>query len=372
MFSTKTIILFCLTIGLFMGLQAQEISSKFPLKVSVSTVMYKTHFGDYQIDVPNEVYRGGDDNNLDYRISLAYPINNRLSVGASVVTFRKNEDIRYREASMLGATANHPFSGENMNYLHSELWQRINNTYLSLFLEGDLLSSEKFFLRARLGFAYAFERNKVWHFNMYQAQSENISVDDGFFPSPETEQARNLPGLEAGVKIGYHIAPNIGISIGGNYLQTVRSTFLQPINFEEVQSNVRYANVEVGLDIQIAKLAENKRSNTLMVAVGWPFSISYERLLAERKHHHSLRVFYDKFGIYEGMFGLGYNVKIGQENHFFLLEPSLLLNSEPFAGTQLGYEFRGDAGVVVRLDGGFMVNQYDFFPRFQAHVGYAF
>ncbi len=372
MFSTKTIILFCLTIGLYVGLQAQEISSKFPLKISVSTVMYKTHFGDYQIDVPNEVYRGGDDNNLDYRISLAYPISNRISVGASVVTFRKNEDIRYRDASMLGATANHPYSGENMNYLHSELWQRINNTYLSLFLEGDVISSEKFFLRARLGFAYAFERNTLWHFNMYQAQSENISVDDGFFPSSSTDQERNIPGVETGLKVGYKIAPNVGISVGGNYLLTSSSTFLQPLNFEEVQSSIRYANVEVGLDIQIAKLEENERSNTVMLGVGWPLSISYERLLAERKHHHSVRLFYDKFWFYEGMFGIGYNVKMGQENHFFLIEPALFLNAEPFGGAQIGYEFRGDAGVVLRLDGGFMANQYDFFPRIQAHVGYAF
>jgi len=259
-----------------------------------------------------------------------------------------------------------------MNYLHSEIWQRINNHYFSLFVEGELIARENFYLGARLGLAYVWEQNTTWHFNMYQAQSENISVQDGFFPTTKTEQTRNLPGIEGGIKIGYNIVPNVGISLSGNYLHTAKAPFLQPITFEEVQSNIRYANIEVGLDIQITKLAEHKRSNTLMLGVGWPLSISYERLLAERKHHHSLRLFYDKFWVYEGMLGIGYNLKIGQQNHFFLVEPALFLTGEPFTGAQLGYEFRGDAGVVVRLDGGFMVNQYDFFPRFQAHVGYAF
>ncbi|MEL7531834.1 MAG: hypothetical protein AAFN10_11025 [Bacteroidota bacterium] len=372
MHSTKIILLFCLSLGFSLGLQAQEINPKFPLKISVRSVMYKTHFGDYQIEVPNEGYRGGEDNNIDYQISLAYPISKRLSIGVSALTFRKNEDIRYRAPEMVGATANHPYSGENMNYLHSEIWQRINNHYLSLFVEGELIAREKFFLRARLGFAYALERNTTWHFNMYRSSTENISVQDGFFPATSTDQRRNVPGIEGGISVGYNIVPNVGISLSGNYLHTAEATILQPIRFEEVQSNIRYANLALGLDIQIAKLAENERSNTIMLGVGWPLSISYERLLAERKHHHSLRLFYDKFWVYEGMIGIGYNIKVGKQNHFFLVEPGLYLNDEPFTGAQLGYEFRGDAGVVVRLDGGFMVNQYDFFPRIQAHVGYAF
>ncbi|MEL7533346.1 MAG: hypothetical protein AAFN10_18680, partial [Bacteroidota bacterium] len=336
---------------------------KFPLKASLSTALYKTHFGAYQIDVPNEISRRGFGNKIDYRLSLSYPISNRLSLGASMLTYSKEEDIFYQEPTLLGAMAIHPHTAEPIEYGQTEVWQRINNKYLSLFLEADLIKGEKFFVSARFGFAYALVRNTTWQFNLYGEGRDQIIIDDGYFPEVATDENVNLPGVEGGLKVGYKIIPNLGISLSSNYLFST--------SFVDKDSKLQYGNLELGLDFQIAKLEKNTRSNTLMVGLGRPFSISYERLLAKRKSRHSIRLFYDEYW-QDGMAGIAYNIKVGKENHFFLVEPAFYLNEEPFAGAQLGYEFRGGAGVVVRLDGGLMLNQYDLIPRFQAHIGYAF
>ncbi|MEM6345749.1 MAG: hypothetical protein AAF927_17785 [Bacteroidota bacterium] len=364
MYSTKFITLLALVLGLITGLQAQQVEEKLLLKVSASPVITSTHFGYYDLNLPNEIPKPFPVRFQDYRLSLAYPISKKISLGASLLSFNRIRFISYQEPELIGRTAANPYTNEIMTYAQTEYQEDINDKYLSAFVEADLIQIQGFYLRARLGFAYALVRNSSFQFNFYRSPQDFNIIEDGFFPETALTQKANVPGIEGGVKLGYNFAPNIGLSFGANYMHTAKVPL--------TNQHIRYANLELGLDVQIAQPEENTCNNTILLGLGWPLSLSYERLIAVRKHHHSIRLFYDQYWYFLGTPGLAYNLKIGEENSFFIIEPGFFLNSEPLAGVQLGYEYRSEKGFVARLDGGAMFNEVNFRMRFQGHIGYAF
>ncbi|MEL6651312.1 MAG: hypothetical protein AAFQ87_10960 [Bacteroidota bacterium] len=364
---TIKLILVCLALALMMASAKAQQSEGIPIRVSYNLPLYKSTFGDYDFSFPNELERI-DQGGSDYRIAVAYLPSPRWGIGISYLRNINRENIYYRNDAYVGQTAPEPNSGRPLTYLRTEIWQRTDDFHIGVFATYDLIQADRFYLRALLGYNQIIRRHRIWHNNSY----EGFFADDGAFNDSHTDINQSLPAIEGGLKLGYQIAPGIGLSFGGRMIQSFEAYETGLDFISSAEGNFRYANLEFGLDLQVMPIEKHKRANTIMVGLGWPLSISYERLLAVNKVRHSMRVFYDKFWIYEGAPGLAYNLKVGKGNNFFLIEPAIYFLGESFYGGQLGYEYRGESGVVVRLDGGLMANESQVIPRFQAHVGYAF
>ncbi|MEL7339001.1 MAG: autotransporter outer membrane beta-barrel domain-containing protein [Bacteroidota bacterium] len=360
---TIKLILVCLGLALIMASAKAQQSEGIPIRVSYNLPLYKTNFGKYDIKVDNELERI-DQGGSDYRIAVAYLPSPRWGIGISYLRNINRENISYRDNALGGQTVLEPNSGRPLTYSRTEIWQRVNDYHIGAFATYDIVQRDGFYLRALLGYNHIIMRHEISQYQSFE----------GYFGGDETrtESNRTLSALEGGLKLGYQIAPGVGFSVGGRFIQNLPPLESNSTLPDLPREELRYANLEFGVDLQVMPMEKQDRPNTIMLGVGFPFSLSYERLLAANRVRHSLRVFYDQFGVYEGAPGMAYNLKLGKDKNFFLIEPGIYFAGETLYGGQIGYEYRGDAGVVMRLDGGLMASQYDLLPRIQAHVGYAF
>ena len=89
---TIKLILVCLALALIMASVKAQQSEGIPIRVSYNLPLYKTNFGNYELNFENELERinqGGS----DYRIAVAYLPSPRWGVGISYLRNINRENI---------------------------------------------------------------------------------------------------------------------------------------------------------------------------------------------------------------------------------------------------------------------------------------
>ena len=335
--------------------------SSFPIKVEFGSLVHLSPFGDYQL-VGSHPIESEQNPSRPFRLGLYYQALPNLEAGISLVKHTIFETQYFPDLSLVGDS----LADTNGNYgRYSQTYESmlVQNFYLSFVLRQRLLAFKNWELKGSLG-AVAIR------FNSKRSLINQYTAYNAFATTSENNQNRQWAGgVEAGLQLGYRLTDWASLF--------VRSTFIQGFDKAETASNdnFRLGSLAWGLTVSPNTPLPNSsvKRNTVLLAIGFPLSLSYERLMAIRSvTRHSLRLFIDKYWVYESFPGMAYNVKFGQDKHFFLTEVGVSFSDTYMNKITIGYEYRGPRWLVLRVDGGATFNRFDQFPSIQVHIGRAF
>ncbi|RMG67140.1 MAG: hypothetical protein D6722_13725 [Bacteroidetes bacterium] len=339
-----------------------------PLRLDFAWVVASGAFGAYTADLP-ELRERAIEATPDFDLRISYALSPRYRVGLSYTGHGYRHKVAYIEADRVGTQLLDPNRNYQLfSYTDTENWRTFQYQHWGLYGEVLLVDQLPLGLSLRLGAQGLRLQQRDYFLPMYQGQT----IESDILRSTEW-----VPGLEAGLVGAFRLNPVVALTASGTYVQSLTQA---PVPGGGLY---HYAHASLGLQLGLETRPEAappaERKNTLMLGLGWPLSLSYERLLWEGNMQHSLRAFLDQYLIYETLLGGAYNVKVGQDRHFFLAEALFFVPEYLHAGLVLGYVYQGPSGLVLRADAGLTTNQMGLgdnmspvYPRGQVHVGYAF
>ncbi|MEL6671485.1 MAG: hypothetical protein AAFR61_04810 [Bacteroidota bacterium] len=303
----------------------------------------------------------------EFHLKVGYDLKPGLQLGFQYHAHVFQRQLFYGDPELEGTFLDDA-AATHVPYQRTEQWDYIRDKFLGVYLGAPLLREKFLEIDARLSLEGMLFRGTGFSTHLYGDQR---SPGESFF------YRTYLPGVGLGLDVRVPMNDQISLRVSGQGIYGFGK--VRP----ESPRNYRYTSLNAGISARLQgkprKPQKSSRKNTLMVGIGWPVSLSYERLLYDGKLKQSARVFVDQYYGWGPYPGLAYNLKWGRNGHYILGEVfvSELFNLQP--GANIGYEYRGKRGFVFRADLGSVLNDLwalnlreAAFPRGQIHFGYAF
>ena len=338
-----------------------QTTRSLPLSVEFQSILYRNYFGDYELTGENGTAIERQ-HTRDHRLGIFYQFSPSFEAGIQMTKnlFYDRQD--FTDISLVGDSAQ-GHNGGVAPYRTTKEAMLVYNNYIGVTARQRLIGNERLSLHASVGVAAVKTYIKRSITNQY--------IDHSAFGTSGTRGSYQkwIPGVEGGLQIRYQATDWLAVHAQPSFLYGFGKA-------EELSENpFRYASASWGVSLTPKTISKSDpvKRNTIMAAIGFPLSISYERLLAQKgTTRHSARIFYDRYFPYEGMMGGAYNIKLGNGKHFFLAETGLNFSETYMNTIAMGYEYRGPKWLVLRVDGGAAFNHLQKLPRVQIHIGRAF
>ena len=361
----KHILLFLILLFPGMGILAQP-SQPGPLTAELGIVISSTNFGSYLPSNPATGPATMSYDPVNYRLGLYLSPTPDWQFGLSVMTNTSIEEVPFNEPDLQGnQTVDH--WGDTLSYTYSKEGRYLKDFYLSMQVRRRLFNYQGLELTGMAGLSAMqvnFSRIDFHTYEYFRGFDDCCTIRD-------QEGEKIIPGVIAGLILRYRLPDGTGVFVNGSYHQGFGKADLQ------ASERLRYASMDAGMSLGLNHPVEEKRRNTFLLGIGYPFSLSYERLLFQKGSiHHSLRAFAENYLLWDDFYGGAYNIKFGRGQHFLIGEAGLaflIFGESVWPKFNLGYEFRAYNGLVLRADGGAFIYSYGYKPAygFQVHIGYA-
>ncbi len=352
------------------SIKAQDAETEFThsLNFEFGYIAYTPHLSGYQLDLSYQTNHKKE-KLANVRLGISYPITKRHSLGISLITNSLSEGANFKKTELIGTTSFDEITQTNYTYNNSYKSLKINDNYFTLKFIHKLFERNKFNASIGLGINLLRIKQEYYEFDIF-----GNNADFSIFSSQSVD--KNIAGAELSLAVSAKLTNALSLSLSPTYIYSTGKA--SPY----YNSNFQYFNLETKLTLSLAKEhfanTENAK-NIIMVSLGFPFSISYEYLLAKKQVTHSLRGYIGNYLTFETFPGIAYNIKFGGDKLFFITELNTILRHGISIGPNIGVERQTEKRFVYRFTVGVILKQKAIpdasdipLPLAELHFGHAF